>query len=121
MPKPEHSRVVQADGGHAAVRTTLIEATEPGFVVLQVEGWESDPAGDVAEGATEAPVLHHTIPLGMIADGQVDVGAQVERTEREQALQVARMVRARAALAAIPRGTPRPGHTVLAPHAGGPR
>lgn len=100
--------MVVVDGMHAVVRTTQVPHPDPGWVALQVEGWESDPTGDVAEGATEAPVYYHNIPIGMIADGQVDVTAAIAHAESVQAGQVRNLVRARAALASIPQATRRP-------------
>jgi len=111
LPKIEHAKVVQLQGGgHAAVRVLEVESEDPQLIRLVAEGWECDALGDVAPGTAPAPDLPITLTLGMVAAGTANVAAEVERARGEQARQVGNMKRARAALAGLPKRSKHAGY-----------
>ena len=94
-------RLTLADGTAAAVRVTQIPSDDPGAIVLQFESWESD-----AEDAAECPPLRVTLPLGMLAQGDISVDGVLATTKEKVRKQVENTRKARAALARIPAGRP---------------
>lgn len=92
-------RLSLSDGTTGALRVTQIPSDDPGAVVLQFESWESE-----ADEGAECPPLHVTIPLGLLAEGGIDIDGVLGTTREKVRKQVENMKRGRARLAMIPAG-----------------